>query len=126
MATFLARAFELPAATSDHFTDDNGTAHEDNINRLFEAGITTGCTATKFCPKDPVTRGQMATFLARALELPAATSDHFTDDNGTAHEDNLNRLFEAGIITGCGPNKVCPNGIVNRQQMAAFLHRALT
>jgi hypothetical protein len=126
MATFLARAFELPAATSDHFTDDNGTAHEDNINRLFEAGITTGCTATKFCPKDPVTRGQMATFLARALELPAATSDHFTDDNGTAHEDNLNRLFEAGIITGCAPNKVCPNGIVNRQQMAAFLHRALT
>ena len=43
------------------------TAHEDNINRLFEAGITTGCTATKFCPKDPVTRGQMSTFLDRGL-----------------------------------------------------------
>ena len=51
MATFLARALDLPPASSDHFTDDNGTAHEDNINRLFEAGITTGCTATKFCPE---------------------------------------------------------------------------
>jgi hypothetical protein len=124
MATFLARALDLPAALGDHFTDDDGTAHEDNINRLFEAGITTGCTATKFCPKDPVTRGQMSTFLDRGYELPDASHDFFTDDNGTAHEAAINKVAEAGIITGCGPNKVCPNGVVNRQQMAHFIHAA--
>ena len=124
MATFLARALDLPPALGDHFTDDNGTAHEDNINRLFEAGITTGCTATKFCPKDPVTRGQMSTFLDRGYVLPVTTTDFFDDDNGTAHEAAINKVAEAGILTGCGPRMVCPNGVVNRQQMAHFLHGA--
>lgn len=129
MATFLARALDLPAPVGpDHFDDDDGLSHEDNINRLFEAGITTGCglpADRTFCPKDPVTRGQMATFLDRALDLDPTATDFFNDDNGTAHEAAINRAAAAGIITGCAPNKVCPNGVVNRQQMAAFLFRAL-
>ena len=44
-----------------------------------------------------MTRGQMASFLARAFELPAAGADCFIDDAGTAHEDNINRVAEAGI-----------------------------
>jgi hypothetical protein len=36
------------------------------IERLADDGITSGCTATKFCPDDPVTRGQMAVFLVAA------------------------------------------------------------
>ena len=67
----------------------------------------------------------MASFLARALALPAADGDHFTDDAGTAHEDAINRIAEAGITSGCTATRFCPNGIVNRQQMAAFLYRAL-
>jgi hypothetical protein len=125
MASFLARAFELPAAGADWFIDDAGTAHEDNINRVADAAITSGCSETAFCPSDPVTRGQMASFLARALALPAADGDHFTDDAGTAHEDAINRIAEAGITSGCTATRFCPNGIVNRQQMAAFLYRAL-
>ena len=110
--------------SSDHpFTDIAGTPFEDDIVWLWEEGITTGCTATKFCPKDPVTRGQMATFLARALDLPPASGDHFTDDNGTAHEDNINRLFEAGITTGCTATKFCPKDPVTRGQMSTFLDR---
>ena len=125
MASFLARAFELPAAGADWFIDDAGTAHEDNINRVADAAITSGCRETAFCPGDAVTRGQMASFLARALALPAAGGDHFTDDAGTAHEDAINRIAEAGITSGCTATRFCPNGIVNRQQMAAFLYRAL-
>jgi hypothetical protein len=37
---------------------------------LGTAGVTKGCNPpanTKFCPKDPVTREQMAAFLKRAL-----------------------------------------------------------
>jgi hypothetical protein len=126
MATFLSRALDLPAASDDHFTDDDGTAHEDNINRLFEAGITTGCGPTTFCPKTAVNRGMMATFLTRAFELDPAAEDHFTDDENVVHEPNINSLFEAGITTGCGPTTFCPKNVVNRPQMAAFLHRALT
>jgi hypothetical protein len=41
------------------------------VNALRDAGITTGCAASpaRFCPDLPVTRGQMAIFLARALGL---------------------------------------------------------
>jgi hypothetical protein len=125
MATFLRRAFDLGPASQDYFDDDNGNTHEGSINRLREAGITTGCTTTRFCPNRVVTRGQMATFLARALGLPAPSDDYFHDDNSSPHEDNINRIFEAGITTGCGGSSFCPNLDVRRETMAAFLHRAL-
>jgi len=125
MASFLYRAFNLPWTSQDFFADDEGLVHEGAINRVAKAGISTGCSETAFCPADPVTRGQMASFLSRALALPAPTTDHFTDDNGTAHEDAINRIAEAGITPGCSATRFCPNGFVSRQQMAAFLYRAL-
>jgi len=69
LSRFLARAFDLPAASRDYFTDDNSNKHESAINRLRKAGITFGCggVATTFCPDGSVTRGQMAAFLHRAL-----------------------------------------------------------
>lgn len=124
MATFLTRALHLPATSTDFFTDDTGSVHEPNINRIAAAGITVGCTATTFCPNGLVTRAQMATFLSRAYSLPASATDWFTDDDGSTHEANINRVAEAGITHGCAADRFCPTGIVTRGQMAAFLHRA--
>ena len=39
------------------------------VEALAASGITSGCTATKFCPNAPLTRGQMAVFLSKALGL---------------------------------------------------------
>ncbi|HYI67434.1 MAG TPA: S-layer homology domain-containing protein [Candidatus Limnocylindrales bacterium] len=125
MAAFLARALELPASSTDHFTDDDGSTHEADINRLATAGITTGCAPGRFCPNGLVTRAQMASFLARALELPASSTDHFTDDEGNTHEVDINRLATAGITAGCAPGRFCPSASVTREHMAAFLYRAL-
>lgn len=125
MATFLVRALDLPATSTDYFTDDDGNTHEDNINALREAGITFGCTATEYCPNDSVTRAQMASFLVRALELDATTVDYFTDDDGSTHEDNINALREAEVTLGCTATEYCPGDDVRRDQMAAFLNRAL-
>jgi hypothetical protein len=124
MATFISRAFDLPDATRDFFTDDDGMAHEDDVNRLAEAGITTGCAPQRFCPHRTLTRKEVATILVRALELPPATRDWFDDDDGLSREDDINRLAEAGITTGCGPRQFCPARSVTREQMAAFLYRA--
>ena len=124
MATFLRRAEGLPAATHDWFSDDSTNVHEDSINRAAEAGITRGCDAERYCPKRLVTRGEMASFLARALDLPPAPHDFFNDDDGTAHEDAINSLAAAGITPGCAPNRFCPTHEVTRAQMAAFLHRS--
>ena len=72
MASFIDRAIELDATTIDFFSDDDGITHEAAINRIANDGITLGCFGgdpTLFCPWDPVTRAQMASFLGRALDL---------------------------------------------------------
>lgn len=96
-----------------------------DIRWLFDAGITGGCSSERYCPTSPVTRGQMAAFLDRALDLPPATMDHFGDDDTSPFEDSINRLAEAGITGGCAANAFCPKSVVNRGQMAAFLRRGL-
>jgi Subtilase family/S-layer homology domain len=126
MATFLSRALNLPPGGGNYFDDDDHSPHERNINRIAGAGITTGCHSNNYCPDGLVRREHLATFLARALNLPPASRDYFDDDDGNEHEDSINRIRAAGITTGCGGNNYCPGNRVTRQQMAAFLHRALT
>ena len=70
MASFLVRALQLPPApTPAGFTDTEGNTHQANIDALAAAGITLGCDTDplRYCPDQPVTRAQMATFLHRAL-----------------------------------------------------------
>ncbi len=123
MASFLTRALQLPETTTDHFTDDGGSTHELDIDRLAQAGLTSGCGPTRYCPGSGVTRAQLASFLARILDLSAPTSDHFDDDTGSSHESDINRIARAGLTSGCGPGRYCPDGLLTRGQMAAFLHR---
>ena len=123
LASFLVRALGLTGTPPDAFTDDDTSIHENNINLLAAAGVTTGCGPGLFCPKQVVKRDQVASFLARALDLPATGTDYFTDDESNTHEVDINRLRSAGITSGCTATTYCPAGVVTRGQMAAFLHR---
>ena len=124
MAAFFNRALKLPADARDRFDDDTGSVFEDDINRLAAAAITEGCRTRQFCPGKPVTRGQMAAFLTRALNLPVAGHDYYADDTGTTHEDSINRLAAAGIAQPCDPGRYCPHTVLTRQEMAGLLYRA--
>jgi hypothetical protein len=98
-----------------------------DIEWLAAEGITRGCNPPandRFCPDDPVTRGQMAAFLVRALDLPAAGDTPFTDIGESVFVDDIAALFAAGITRGCAPTVFCPDDLVTRGQMAAFLVRA--
>src|SRR5690606_5631223 len=80
-----------------------------------------------FCPGEPVTRGQMAAFLVRGLELTASGGTSFTDAGGVFATD-IDRLGTAGITRGCNPptnDRFCPDQPVTRAQMATFLTRGL-
>jgi subtilisin family serine protease len=128
MATFLSRAASQPTTDTDFFDDDEASMHEQRINRLAQSNIARGCTAEHYCPNDPVTRGQMAAFLSRTLDLPAAGIDAFTDDTNDEHEAAINALAEHGITSGCDagrPERFCPGDTVTRAQMAAFLARMI-
>ncbi len=130
MAAFLARALDLPPADTHPFTDVAGSGFEGEIAAVAAAGITQGCSAdgTKFCPDGTVTRGQMAAFISRALNLPAGAVNTFVDDDGSIFEDEIAQIASAGITLGCNPEgtRFCPDDPVTRGQMAAFLRRALT
>ncbi len=72
MAAFLVRTLGLAANPGgDPFTDDTGIFEQD-IEELHAAGVTSGCNpeGTKYCPNNPVLRGQMAAFVIRSLALP--------------------------------------------------------
>lgn len=132
MASFLVRALQLHPAEANRFGDIAGSGHEASINALVEAGITKGCDPDDpdlYCPTDPVTRAQMASFLVRALGLTAgAGEDLFTDDDGSTHEQNIDALATAGITLGCdtaNPDLYCPDEPVTRAQMASFFARFL-
>lgn len=97
----------------------------DDIERLAFAGITDGCAPQRFCPTQPVTRGQMATFVSRAVNQPATDTNFFADDDASPHEQGINRLAQASIARGCTADSFCPDDPVTRAQMAAFITRAL-
>lgn len=104
------------------------TFHRD-IDRLAHADVTRGCNReqTLFCPDDGVTRGQMAAFLTRALDLPGA-SDRFADvPSDHTFVRDIAALSAADVTKGCNPSgsRFCPERVVTRAEMAAFLVRAL-
>jgi uncharacterized delta-60 repeat protein len=113
------------------FVDDDDSVFENAIEKLAASEITLGCNPpdnNRFCPDDPVTRGQMAAFLVRALGYTDdGGGDLFVDDDDSVFQGAIDRLGTAGVTQGCNPpdnNRFCPDDPVTRGQMAAFLARA--
>ena len=123
-AVMLVRALSLPTGTAgaSRFGDvsgDTATA----VEALATAGLTAGCGNDRFCPDRKLTREQLATFFANALELaPRATT--FTDV-GRTHAGSVGALQHAGISNGCTSTRYCPLDDVNRAQTASMISNNL-
>ena len=118
MATFIYRTYEHITgekleSDEDYFSDAEGSVHEDAINAIAEVGITGGDADGNFRPRADVTRGQMAAFLSRLLDLlvdtgfatppppPAAVLGHELDgvaQGGTGGQ----RRYCSGYLKGSG------------------------
>ncbi len=131
MASIFVRALGLPPAPDGPFTDIADSVHAASINALFAAGITKGCNPPandRYCPNRSVTRGEMAAFIVRAFDLASDTADHFTDDQGSIFQREINALAAAGITKGCNPpdnDRYCPDERLPRAAMAVFIARVL-
>ena len=109
------------------FADDDGSPHEADIETLAAAGITKGCNPpanTNYCPQRLITRGEIAAFINRTLNLPATDVDAFADDSGTVFEGDINAVAAAGIGFGCTETDFCPDQPLLRDEMAEMLVRA--
>ena len=132
-AVWLVRAFDTAPSNTlaeSHFADvDTAQWWASYVERLAEMDITKGCTADplRYCPTGTVTRGQAASFLARALDLEADPSGGFVDIEESTHAGAINALAKLKITTGCtqDPLRYCPSAQVTRAQVASLIARAL-
>ena len=103
------------------------------IERLYNAGITSGCTASplNYCPDSTVARAQMAVFLLKGMHglgftPPAVGAGTGFTDVATYYWAAawIKQLAAEGITGGCGTGIFCPDATVTRAQMAIFLLKA--
>lgn len=103
------------------------------IEAVFKAKITSGCTATTFCPDTILNRDQMAVFTVRTLGLDYAqyqnTPSSFTDiPNNYWAKAPIEAIKVSGIITGCtqDPLKYCPTTPLSRAHTWVFFSKILS
>lgn len=107
------------------FVDTLGSVHHDAIVALAAAGAVTGYRDGTFGAGDPVTRGQLASMVARTLRLPGRDTPSFSDVAGSVHELAINALAWRGIVVGRTDGSYGPNQPVTRAQAAAMLRRSM-
>lgn len=116
------------AAWTGTFSDDDDSVHEANIDKIHAQGITVGCNPPfndMFCPDRNITRGEMAAFIARALDLTEMTLTPAYDDvGGHLFEIAVDKIQTAGIGFGCDTDSFCPDRPLERDEMAELLVRA--
>jgi subtilisin family serine protease len=130
VAAFL-RSVDRPACGTDlpptAFVDvSRSSPHAGNIDCVVWYGVAVGTSADRFSPRRTITRGEMATFIARTLEaggydVGSVPSAGFTDTAGTTHERSIDIVAAAGIAKGTGGGRFEPGRHVTRGQMATFV-----
>ncbi|WP_339171211.1 S-layer homology domain-containing protein [Solibacillus sp. FSL R5-0691] len=95
------------------------------IAALAEQGIINGYGDGRYGPNDPIKRGQMASILVKAFDLPRYDYNSneilFKDVNYTSHGLNIFIIYKLGITTGTTPNTFSPNAFITRGQAAKML-----
>jgi hypothetical protein len=145
--TVAGNAYNCVAGGNSLFTDVLPTdIFCRSVHYLAAQNVTSGCSATQYCPTPDVTRLEMSAFVARAMVAPgggaavplsygpdpvtgfsyscdpANPDTHFEDvpaTNGFCKHAHF--LWAKGIISGCGPTTYCPDDPVTRDGMARFL-----
>jgi hypothetical protein len=126
-ATFVLRALEMAPVPGSRFKDVPAThVHAGAINALAQAGLLVGYADNTFRPWEPMTRGQLATLLARSRGLPLtrpAVSSYPDVPVTATHAPGIDALANVGIRGDCGSGRYCPNDVVLRDSTATFVHR---
>ncbi len=135
----------LPRAWLTDFTDVAASEQFHNaIAKVFRAGITSGCGTGIYCPRDAVSRSQMAIFIARVLAGGGAHIPTSGIANGKAYNcaagglsafddvlptdifcKHAHYLATKKVTLGCTPTSYCPTLGVLRQNMAAFVAKGI-
>lgn len=99
----------------------------DSVMYALKNGLLMGTGDDTFSPGGTMTRAMFVTLLGRIAKIDAAEYSNgsvFTDVvPGSYYEPYVKWASEKGITSGIGNGMFDPNGLVTREQMAAFLVR---
>jgi len=128
VVTFLWRAAGEPDVTGYlPFTDvDDDAYYYDAVLWAYKNDITTGLTSTTFGPHSTVTRGQVVTFLWRAMdEVSVSASNPFNDVKRTDYfYEAVLWAVKNDVTTGLTSTTFGPASGCTRGQIVTFLYRA--
>ena len=117
----------------DYFVKDPGfkdvskaNGYYNSIAKLAELEIMGGYADGRFGPNDPVTRGQLASILVKAYDLPRfefiSKENPFRDVKSTnSHGANVLILYKLGITSGVTPERFGINEFVTRGQASKLM-----
>ncbi|MCG7343997.1 DUF2599 domain-containing protein [Sporosarcina sp. ACRSL] len=117
------------SAESKGFTDVGGLTEKEReqIKVLVDKGIINGYPDGTFRPYDKINRGQLATYLARALDLQMPkTPPRFKDVTVKASTyDGVVKAYGAGLMGEHKEGKFLPGATVSRRSLAVVLEDSL-
>lgn len=124
LASIVAKAGGYTAsASAPTFPDAAGTVHEPAIRALAEAGLVRGYDDGRYYPSRPTTRGQLASVLARVLDVSSTDTGCFPDLAGSAEAADVCALAELGVVGGKADGRFEPGAGVTRGQAASLVTR---
>ena len=97
----------------------------DYINNLYQQDIIKGVSTTSFAPEKSISRAEFAAMLGRAFNIvttAADTTSPFTDVPDWAAQE-VQALYEAGIVKGIGQGLFDSNTEISREYMALMIVR---
>ncbi len=135
MPTGSARLFKLTPAAAVDFTNvnvfgdiDNYAWAADAINAMYAAGIANDKGDYIYEPATPITRGDFAMYLIKALGLDKTTltNDSFNDvDADSEYALALAIGKKLGILKGVGDNNYNPEAPITRQDLMVICARGM-
>lgn len=106
-------------------SDIDGITLENEMREMIKQGIMKGYNDGEYKPSIDVSRGQFATMISRALNLPAGTPSFSDVPQGSSLAAGINSASKAGIVSGYGGGIFGINDPITREQMAKMIDNSL-
>ena len=94
------------------------------IAAMAQEGIINGYGDGRYGPNDLIKRGQMASILVKAFDLPREVPNIYPFEdiwNSQSHRSNILIIYQLGITSGTSPTTFSPNAAITRGQAAKML-----
>ncbi|BDH60761.1 glucosaminidase [Lysinibacillus sp. PLM2] len=117
--------FSIVSPTESYANDISNHQMVTELTYWANKGVILPDAKGNYNPNRKVTRGEFASYIARALDLPLSTKYTFSDLKGASLTREVQNAAGAGILSGYPDGTFRPNDQITRQQMAGMLYNAL-